>query len=171
MATQRYVATVGGKERAIELEKLGNSRWNVRIDGGEARVVDAAALPSGVFHLVDGTASHDVRTSFDGDTVTAAIGDGAITVELVDERKKKLAGTKSGGASSGPSLLKSPMPGKVVKVLAPVGAVVTEGQGVIVIEAMKMENELRAPRAGTVTQVLVSEGQTVEGKAPLLAIG
>ena len=62
------------------------------------------------------------------------------------------------------------MPGKVVKLLVAVGDEVAEGQGVLLIEAMKMENELRAPKAGRVVSIAVAEGQTVEGRTELVVI-
>jgi len=62
------------------------------------------------------------------------------------------------------------MPGKVVKVLVKPGDAVTTRQGVVVVEAMKMENELRSPKAGTVTQVTAAEGMSVEAGAALLVI-
>ena len=66
--------------------------------------------------------------------------------------------------------ISAPMPGRVVKVLATEGTAVTRGDGIIVLEAMKMENELKAPRDGIVTSVLVEEGQGVQGGALLATI-
>jgi biotin carboxyl carrier protein len=79
-------------------------------------------------------------------------------------------GTKADGASgSGPQRIVAPMPGKVVRVLARRGDAVQQRQAVVVVEAMKMENELRTAQAGTVTELLVREGQSVEAGA-LLAV-
>ena len=63
------------------------------------------------------------------------------------------------------------MPGNILKVNVNVGDAVKEGQVLVVLEAMKMENEIMAPKAGTVTQVLVSKGSTVDTGAPLVVIG
>ena len=171
MSGQRWVGTVAGRERTIEVVAQGGNVWKVRVDGGPERFVDALPLGNGAMHLVDGAGSFDIRTEVDGDVVTASIGDASLSVELVDERRRKLALTRGAHAATGPVVMKSPMPGKVVKILVAVGAEVTEGQGVMVLEAMKMENELRAPRAGTVKELFVAEGSTVEGKAVLLSIG
>ena len=65
----------------------------------------------------------------------------------------------------------APMPGNILKVNVNVGDAVKEGQVLVVLEAMKMENEIMAPKAGTVTQVLVSKGSTVDTGAPLVVIG
>ena len=77
---------------------------------------------------------------------------------------------EAGGAGKGPQRIVAPMPGKVVKVLVQPGNQVAARQGVVIVEAMKMENELRAPRAGTVSEVKVVEGSSVEAGAILLII-
>ena len=82
------------------------------------------------------------------------------------------AGRRRGAwAGDGPVRIVAPMPGKVVRVLAAPGEAVTARQGVVVVEAMKMENELRAPRAGIVGEVLAREGALVDAGALLLTIG
>jgi biotin carboxyl carrier protein len=67
-------------------------------------------------------------------------------------------------------ILTAPMPGKVVRVLVKQGQTVEEGQGLVVVEAMKMENELKSPKAGTVTEVFAREGLAVEANAKLLTV-
>jgi biotin carboxyl carrier protein len=72
--------------------------------------------------------------------------------------------------SDGPQRLLAPMPGRIVKLLARVGDTVTARQGLVVIEAMKMENELRSPKSGTVTELLVAEGTSVDAGAVLAVV-
>jgi biotin carboxyl carrier protein len=93
--------------------------------------------------------------------------DETIDVELGETTAR--AGTASQKALSGPARVAAPMPGKLVRLLVELGEEVSSGQGLVVVEAMKMENELRAPRAGRVTEIAVQEGQTVETGA-LLAV-
>jgi pyruvate carboxylase subunit B len=93
-------------------------------------------------------------------------------VEVVDERTREiraLTGQARAPASGG--LVKAPMPGLVVRVQVATGQRVETGAGLVVVEAMKMENELRAPRPGVVETVHVTAGQAVEKGAPLVTLG
>ena len=85
-----------------------------------------------------------------------------------DHRLKSISELASGSASG--EILKAPMPGKVVKLLKAEGDAVTAGEGILVMEAMKMQNELKAKTAGTVSRIHVSEGSTVESKDVLVEI-
>lgn len=166
----RYYATLSGRERTIDLEPVDGSRFKVSIDGGEARIIDAERLEGSVVSMIVGTASHEVDVEEDGDALNLLVAEEILRLEIVDERKKRLNPSKGAFGVDGPFLLRAPMPGKVVKVLVAPGAEVAQDQGLVIIEAMKMENELRSPRAGKVTSVLVQEGQTVEGKASLVTV-
>jgi biotin carboxyl carrier protein len=77
---------------------------------------------------------------------------------------------RTGEARSGPVNVAAPMPGRIVKVLVNEGDAVTARQGVVVVEAMKMENEVRAPRSGTVKEVRVVQGALVEARTVLIVI-
>jgi biotin carboxyl carrier protein len=83
---------------------------------------------------------------------------------------RSAAQAKSPTAAAGERVIKSPMPGRVVKVLVAKGDAVEVGQGLVVLEAMKMENEVRARAAGTVLEVHVKQGSTVEGNAKLVTL-
>ena len=114
--------------------------------------------------LVDGV-SYEARVS--GNEVT--IGGARISIETEDPRQwKRSAGSAD---SPGRASLTAAMPGKIVRVLVAVGDEVTAGQGIIVIEAMKMQNELKAPRAGLVTAIEVKENESVNAGALLATIG
>ncbi|MCB0131979.1 MAG: acetyl-CoA carboxylase biotin carboxyl carrier protein subunit [Caldilineaceae bacterium] len=92
-------------------------------------------------------------------------------VQIEDERTRKLnAGRTAPALPDGELAIKAPIPGLVVKVLVAEGEEVADGQPVILLEAMKMENELRSPRAGVVTKVLVAGGQRVEQNAILIVL-
>jgi biotin carboxyl carrier protein len=84
--------------------------------------------------------------------------------------EKAQAVASRGKVASGPEVVRTPMPGKLVKLLVKVGDAVTAGQGVAVVEAMKMENELKAGRAGKVSAITASEGQPLEAQAAIVEI-
>lgn len=166
----KYFATLGGRQREVNIEALGGTHFRIRIDGGAAHEVDAERLDGGIVSLLVDGQSYDVDLEPDGEALNLLVRDRLFRMELLDERRLRLQAAKGGFTAAGPQVIRAPMPGKIVKVLAPEGTEVAEGQGVIVIEAMKMENELRATHAGKVAKVLVKEGQTVEGKTELVRI-
>jgi biotin carboxyl carrier protein len=107
--------------------------------------------------------SADTRVTIGGCEISARIQDA----------RKALVAQLSGATSrslSGPIKLRTQIPGRVVKVLVAVGELVKEGQPLVVVEAMKMENEMRAPHDGTVAELSASEGNTVEAGATLLVL-
>ncbi len=165
----RVELEVAGRRRQVEIERR-DDRLTVRLDG-EQVAVEATALAGGRWSLrLPGSGrQHEV--------VILSRPDGAGLEALVDGLSVPVrvsSGTavakKAGARGEGPDRVTAPMPGKVVKVLVSVGDQVTARQGVVVVEAMKMENELRAGRAGVVREVLVAEGASVEAGTPLLVI-
>jgi biotin carboxyl carrier protein len=112
---------------------------------------------------------HEIAVSPNGHGgAIVAVGGSEVLVARADPLRGRRA---EGRAADGPQRLVAPMPGKIVKVLVAPGDQVALRQGVVVVEAMKMENELRAGRAGIVREVLVVEGASVEAGAPLVVIG
>ncbi|MEY4856762.1 MAG: hypothetical protein RLZZ97_1592 [Gemmatimonadota bacterium] len=94
-----------------------------------------------------------------------------VDAEALDERMRAIRDLTAAAAASGPAPLMAPMPGLVVRVSVGVGDTVSAGQGLVVVEAMKMENELRASVAGVVTAVLAVPGQAVDKGALLVELG
>jgi pyruvate carboxylase subunit B len=94
-----------------------------------------------------------------------------VEVEVLDERTRHIQGLVGAGKTqAGGGTVKAPMPGLVVKVLVEPGAAVAPGQGLVVLEAMKMENEIKAVSGGVIESVAVKPGQAVEKGAPLVVI-
>jgi biotin carboxyl carrier protein len=93
-----------------------------------------------------------------------------VAAEVAEARRVAVATTRA-AASTGPVTIRSPIPGRVVKVMVKVGDPVAAGATAVVIEAMKMENELRAPRPGTVAAVHCAEGAAVEAGQDLITVG
>ena len=94
----------------------------------------------------------------------------AVPVTIVDRRRWRRERRGDAGTGTQPRMIVAPMPGRIVKVLVQAGEVVQPRQGLVVVEAMKMENELRAPRSGTVAEVRVREGASVEANAVLVVL-
>jgi glutaconyl-CoA/methylmalonyl-CoA decarboxylase subunit gamma len=168
-------------------------RYYVALDPNPAAapvVVDLNELPNGALEAqVDGRAV-DVDVVSVGSRLSARIGgkivdlttEGALPdlgvvasghrsyVRVQSERMRSAEQAKSATVSASDRVVKSPMPGRVVKVLVAEGDAVAAGQGLVVLEAMKMENEVRARAPGKVAQVHVKAGVTVEGNARLVTL-
>ena len=93
-----------------------------------------------------------------------------VGAEVVDARRARVVVAERGGGDAAAVIVRAPIPGRVVKVLVKAGDAVKAGQTLVVLEAMKMENELRAPRAGTVTEVRAAEGTAVEAGQELVQL-
>ena len=165
----RVEIDVGGRMRVVELEHRGKALV-VRLDGVE-RIVDATAAGENRWSLrfPDSGAQHAVVVTPGRETgsVDVLVDGLSIAVRL---RTGGREAARHGDGTRGAGKVTAPMPGKVVKVLVAAGQHVTARQGVVVVEAMKMENELRAGRDGTVRDVLVVEGASVDAGTPLVVI-
>ncbi|MBY0505640.1 MAG: hypothetical protein K2X03_17125 [Bryobacteraceae bacterium] len=136
---------------------------------GEAGAVDVLEVEPGTYSILLGGRSYEVRSGPLPEGLTWVDVDGRrLQLDLRDPRN----GRPGGGAAgrSGQATLKSPMPGKVVRILVAEGEAVEVGQGVVVVEAMKMQNEMKAPRAGVVKAIKTQEGSTVAAGEALLVI-
>jgi biotin carboxyl carrier protein len=167
----RYYVTLGADRRSqptvVDLVELPNGTLQARVDG---RPIDLEVVPVGKQlnvradgHVIDLTA-YGAPPEFD---VSARGYRARVRVESERTYSAELPGNEAG---SGEKVVKSPMPGRVVKVLVVKGEAVKAGQGLVVLEAMKMENEVRARAAGTVAEVHVIVGATVEGSATLVTL-
>jgi biotin carboxyl carrier protein len=160
---------LGGKKVRVELGGALNAGVMECMVDGRAMSVDVRLLEPGVMSLLiadPDAQGRQYRCVLDGDGVV--IGGRRYGFEVEDPRS--LQGRRGTGAGTdGPRPVKAPMPGRVVRVLVKVGMEVEEGQGVVVIEAMKMQNELKAPKAGRVVRVGAVVGDTV-GSGDVLVV-
>jgi biotin carboxyl carrier protein len=164
-----YVATIGERDVKVSVEELGGSNYKVTIDGVE-RVVDAQLITGNLWSVLYGNGSFEVDvTRLPAEEYEVLIKGDCHKFTLMNEQRRAMI--RAGGkGSAGKAMLTSPMPGKVVKLLVAEGQEVEAGQGVIVVEAMKMENELKSPKAGVVTELKAVEGAAVENGAPLAVV-
>jgi glutaconyl-CoA/methylmalonyl-CoA decarboxylase subunit gamma len=170
----RYSVEVSGSEREISVEKLDGNRVRVTRDGN-TRVYEAVRVAgnprASTWSLLPEGGGKQVLVDVDGvaPDLTVTVDNKGVPLKLTSARAK-VAGRAAPPPKLGPSAVLSPMPGKVVKVLVAVGDEVKSGQGVVVVEAMKMENELKAPKDGKIKAVAVKEGQPVEAGQNLVTL-
>lgn len=162
----KYYVTLDGERREVELTPEG-----VRLDGEELEAEIATVPGSDLRHLLLDGRGFPLLAERDGDGWAVRVAGRSVRVTVEDERThaiRELAGATDPG--EGVRELRAPMPGLVVRVLVEPGHEVTAGDGLVVMEAMKMENELDAERAGTVVDVSVESGQTVNQSDLLVRI-
>jgi biotin carboxyl carrier protein len=165
----RYTAIIGGEERLIEVTPRENG-YRVVI-GGRELDLDAVHLQGFALSLIAGTRSHrcDIDPGKNGQ-IGVLVGETVYPLEILDERRLRMRRAGGKFTLEGPQRIDAPMPGKVTRVLVKVGDQVEEGQGLVVVEAMKMENELKSPKAGKVTELHAVEGAAVESGAKLAVV-
>lgn len=155
----KYEVRIGGKTRVVELTQDAES-WRVTLDGTplDADAVEVAANTFSI--LIDGE-SWEVRVAPKPDgTLVLHTGIAEFVAEVEDPRAWR--GRRHGAMEAeGRQQIAAPMPGKVVRVLMNAGDSVEAGQGLLVVEAMKMQNEIRSPKSGRVEKIFVKEGQAV----------
>jgi biotin carboxyl carrier protein len=158
-----YTVTVGASVLAVEVEPLDNGTVRVAVGGAE-RVIEPRSSGPGRYHWLEGERVVTAEVDGAGPKLTVTVAGQTVIAEVADARAALLSevAARVGAKPAGPVALRAPMPGRVVKILARPGDAVKAGAGVIVVEAMKMENELRAPRDATVKELRVSEGAAVE---------
>ncbi|MEM6733979.1 MAG: biotin/lipoyl-containing protein [Myxococcota bacterium] len=166
-----YVAFVDGEERQVEIVEVAPERYRITIDERvlevDARLTDETSMSLLVDHDAYNIESDRTSQSVQNLKVKGEV----VSVEILDLRRVQLRRSQESLAGlDGPTEISSPMPGKVVAVLVKDGDEVTEGQGLVVVEAMKMENELRSPKNGVVRKMGAEEGDAVDGGAILCIV-
>ena len=161
-----FEATVDGRTARVEVRGEGPA-YTVVLDG---RTLAVAVHPTAKHFqtlVIDGR-SHDAGVVRQGEGYAVALREGTFEVALAEAGAAGAVAHRK--AASGPAKVFAPMPGKIVRVAAGAGQAVKAGECLLVMEAMKMENEIRAPRDGHVKDVRVNEGQAVESGALLILV-
>jgi biotin carboxyl carrier protein len=164
---------VNGRLRTVDVEQK-DGIFRVVIDGVE-RMLDAAAVDASTFSLIclaDGRSSQEVGLSPTGlpGEIAVHMPTGVASARVLTGAASRFGRGAGAAQAAGTQQVLAPMPGKVVKILVKAGDQVKARQGLVVVEAMKMENELRSPKDGRVSDVLVAEGASVEAGRLLVVV-
>ena len=163
----RYITTVEGKQFLVEIidEK------HISVDGKVYEVDFESVSGQPVYSLIVNGQSHEAYAAQNEDNWQVLLRGRLYPITVEDEREKRLRSAGGGGvAETGEFLLKAPMPGLVVAIPISEGQTIKKGQVLLILESMKMQNELKSPRDGTLGRVRVRVGETVEQKQTLLSV-
>ena len=164
----KFVATIGDRVETVEVTGTAG-RYRLTI-GSEVREVDARLTGPGIYSLlIDGVSYVADVADRDGACVVG-VADETYLIRLEEETRYVIRTKGGAAAGAGPQTLTAPLPGRITHVAVRTGDTVVAGDTLLVIEAMKMENELRAGAPGTVTEVRVSPGQAVNAGDVLVVI-
>jgi len=166
--TMKYIASIGDQEFEVDII----DKHEVKVNGRLYKINFKAVSGQPVFSLLADNGSYQAHVFDSEDDELQILLRGTLYKVLVeDEREKRLrAAAGGGGSASGDLLLKSPMPGLIVQIPVKVGDKVSAGDVLIILESMKMQNELKSSKDGKVTHIEVKEGDNVEQRQNLLIV-
>jgi biotin carboxyl carrier protein len=163
----KYVTTINGREYMVEL--LDDR--HVKVDGVDYQVDFSQVGGQPVYSLLVNGVSVDAHIYQDENTWQVTFRGQMYSAQVEDEREKRLRAAMGGALSELDEFhLKAPMPGMVVAVPVQAGQQIQKGDVLVILESMKMQNELKSPRAGTVARLRVNIGDRVEKKDTLLSV-
>lgn len=158
---------IDGRLREIEIEPSFNGRWRIRIEGRSVEANVCLLRPGVLSLLIEG---QSYRVVLDGHPSDPALHVGTQRIAYTIEDPRSLRLRRRAGGADGPVTLRASMPGRVVRLLIEQGEPVAAHQAVLVIEAMKMQNEVKSPRDGRLTHIRVAPGDTVASGDTLAVI-
>jgi len=166
-----YVALLDGgkREESLLVERVGPGVYDVTLRGVTHRV-DAFHHDHGTVSLLVDAESYSVQLDERGSGMRVHLRDSVFPLEMLDERRARMRRAPGKLTAEGPVTLASRLPGKVVGIMRGPGEAVREGEGVLLVEAMGMENEVRSPKDGKVVEIAVGVGQSVDGGAVLAVV-
>ena len=155
----KYTAIIEGQPVEIEVNRQQNGVVEAEI-GGRSYRLEAKAVEPGVYWFTWNNRSLEITVTENRDSYVASLAGHRIAVEILDARTALRRAAEHGG-HDGVVQIRAPMPGKVVKVLVAEGTEVLVNQGIVVLEAMKMQNEIKSPKKGIVRKLGVTDGAPV----------
>lgn len=156
--TYEVIVGAGGKPHQLELERA-NAGWTCRLDGRHIEV-DALIPRKDVLSLIVDGHSYEIKREQTSTDLHLWVGDMRLSVDLRDPRSLR-SRRSAGKESRGPVKILAPMPGRVVRLLAEEGHDIEAGAGIVVVEAMKMQNEIKSPKKGKVKKISATLGAAV----------
>lgn len=164
----RYFVTLGEGELPIDITPLPTGELDVRVDGRKVSV-DVVRVNGAISIRIDG---HVIDLTVEGEppNIGVVASGRRAYVHVESDRMRAASAARGRSGTVGDGVVTSPMPGRVVRVLVSEGEEVEVSTPLVIVEAMKMENELVADRAGTIGEIFVEAGDTVEGGAKLVTI-
>ena len=164
-----FTLEIDGRTRQVELEPVADSpgQWRIRVDGRPVQA-DVHLLRPGILSLLIGGQSYRIVLDADNSDPALHVGPERIPYRIDDPRS--LRSRRRHARTDGPITLRASMPGRVVRVLVEQGDAVAAHQGILVVEAMKMQNEMKSPKDGHVRELRVAAGDTVSAGDTLAII-
>jgi biotin carboxyl carrier protein len=165
----KLLVEVDGKRCSLDL-RVNGAHSNYTLEGAEEASGSAsiAAITPGLYSVLLGERSFTVSVARTGENLEVWVAGRRYSMAVSDSRDRSVAAPAN---AAGPLEVRSQMPGKVVKLLVEVNAQVDAGQGLLVVEAMKMQNEIMSPKDGCVLKICVAEGATVANGEVLIVVG
>lgn len=160
----KYLLTIHGQEHALEVRR--GDLLACSLDGTPFSA-EVAEVRAGVYSILIGKKSFVARVDGEEGEYEVRVEGASCRIAVADPRRRR-GGSQL--AIEGKQIVKAPMPGKVIRLLAAKGEAVEAGQGIVVVEAMKMQNEVKSPKAGTVQTVSVQVGQAVNAGETLMIV-
>jgi biotin carboxyl carrier protein len=166
-----YVALLDGgkREELLRVERVGPGVYEVTLRGATHRV-DAFHHDHGTISVLVDAESYSVQLDERGNGMRVHLRDSVFPLEILDERRARMRRSPGRLTADGRLTLSARLPGKVVGILRGPGEAVREGEGVLLVEAMGMENEVRSPKDGKVVEITIGVGQSIEGGATLAIV-
>jgi biotin carboxyl carrier protein len=164
-----FVAQLGEQSYKLEIDEIGKGVYRVAVDGHEF-FVDGKKTGRTNYSLIVDSRSFEVEVDNHDDEYRVLVDGRNYRVRLTDERRMLAGGGQGAEPLQGRQRVSVPMPGKVIAILVAEGDRIEKGQGLVIVEAMKMENEVHSPISGEVREIKVKPGDTVEGGAVLVVV-
>jgi len=165
-----YIAAIDGEEYRIDITEVRGECFFTLTIGEKKYNIDVVHSQHSLYSMLLDGKSYEIDLDAKDGICNILVNGEHYSVNIINEKKKSLWKKSREIEAEGKQSIITEMPGKVVKIFVEVGQQVKRGHGVIVVEAMKMENELKSPKDGKVIEITVREGETVEGGTTLVVI-